>query len=131
LRKESVKDEVSSVTFRYKQVLILRSDLKMSCGKAAAQACHAAVSAAEKTRKTHPSWWRGWMKEGQRKIALKVSSELELLEIEKKTEESKIPTVLISDTGLTELPPGTVTALGIGPATSNLVDKITGNLPLY
>ncbi len=117
--------------FKYKQVIVVRSDLKMSCGKASAQACHASVSAAEKTRKIHPSWWRGWMEEGQRKIVLKVSSEEELSRVEKAAMESKISTALISDMGLTELPPGTVTALGLGPAPTNLVDKITSSFPLY
>jgi len=117
--------------FKYKQVIIIRSDLKMSCGKAAAQACHASVSAAEKTRKVNLSLWRDWMEEGQRKIILKVASEKEILEVKGKAEESRIPAALISDMGLTELPPGTVTALGIGPAPSNFVDKITGNFPLY
>jgi len=117
--------------FKYKQVIILRSDLKMSHGKAAVQASHAAVSAAEKTRKKHPSWWRAWMEEGQRKIILKVGSEGELLEIEKKAKESNMPAELISDMGLTELEPGTITSLGIGPAPSNLLDKITSRLPLY
>lgn len=117
--------------FRYKQVVILRSDLRMSCGKAAAQACHAAVSAAEETRKTNRSWWQAWMGEGQRKIVLRVASEAELLELERKAKKSEISSSLIFDMGLTELPPGTVTALGIGPAPSGIVDKITSNLPLY
>ena len=117
--------------FCYKQVIILRSDLGMSCGKAVAQACHAAVSAAEKTGRIHPSWLRGWMNEGQRKIVLKVSSEKHLLEMERKIKGSQVLTALISDMGLTELPSGTVTALGAGPAPARLVDKITGSLPLY
>ncbi len=71
------------------------------------------------------------MVEGQRKIVLRVDSEAELREIERQAENMKISAVLISDMGLTELPPGTVTALGIGPAPANLLDKITGNLPLY
>ena len=117
--------------FEYKQAIVLRSDLRMSTGKATAQACHGAVSAAEEVRKQKPSWFGGWIEEGQRKIILKVNCEADLLELENKARATKIPISLISDRGLTELPPGTLTTLGIGPAPSNLVDRVTGNLPLY
>jgi len=116
--------------FKYKQVIILRSDLKMSKGKIAAQAGHAAVSAAEEARKLHSNWWKAWLKEGQCKIAVKVGSEKELLKLEKEAKELRLPSALISDRGLTELPPDTITCLGIGPAPSNKVDKITGKLAL-
>ena len=119
------------VEFKYKQVILLRSDLTMSHGKAVVQACHAAISSAEKAKKSRTSWWRAWLREGQRKIVLKVASEQELKMLEKKANEAYLPTALISDMGLTELPRGTITALGVGPAPSNLLDKITGNLPLY
>lgn len=116
--------------FRYKQVIVFRSDLKLSKGKIAAQAGHAAVSAAEEARKTRKSWWRAWMDEGQCKIAVKVKSEKELLELEKKAKALALPCALIVDRGLTEIPPGTTTCLGIGPAPAGEVDKITGLLPL-
>ena len=116
---------------QYKQAIVIRSNLKMSPGKTAVQASHAAVSASERARKLNSSWWSNWIEQGQRKIALKVESEGELLELERKSLRLHVPTVLIADMGLTELPLGTVTALGIGPAPSSLVDKLTGNLPLY
>lgn len=116
---------------KFKQAIILRSDLKMSPGKAAAQASHAAVSAAEKARIRHRDWFEGWKLMGQRKIVLKVKSQADLLELKRKTAGARIQFALISDQGLTELPPGTVTALGIGPAPSNIVDRITGDLALY
>jgi PTH2 family peptidyl-tRNA hydrolase len=116
---------------RFKQVIVLRSDLKMSPGKAAAQASHAAVSSAEEARKSNPLWWKEWIESGQCKIILKVNSESELLRLEKKAREMGLPVALISDMGLTELEPNTITALGIGPAPSNIIDKITGSLPLY
>ncbi len=116
--------------FRYKQVIVFRSDLKMSKGKIAAQAGHAAVSAAEEARKHCKEWWKAWIKEGQCKIAVKVESEKELLDLEKQANELALPCALIIDRGLTEIPPGTITCLGIGPAPAEKVDKITGMLLL-
>jgi len=118
------------LTFGYKQVVVMRTDLKMSRGKIAAQAGHAAVSAAEEARKKFSGWWKAWIAEGQCKIAVRAESEEELLELERKAKRSKLPTALIVDRGLTELPPDTITCLGIGPAPSAQVDAITGQLPL-
>jgi len=124
------KQDVASTIFRYKQVIVLRTDLGMSRGKMAAQAGHAAVSAAEEARKKYSEWWKAWIEEGQCKIAVKAESEQELLELEKKARKSKLPSALVIDRGLTELPPGTITCLGIGPAPSSQIDEITGKLPL-
>jgi PTH2 family peptidyl-tRNA hydrolase len=116
--------------FLYKQVIAFHSDLKLSKGKTAVQAGHAAVSTAEEARKRHRRWWEAWVDEGQRKIAVKVRTEEELLKLERQAKESGLPCVLIVDRGLTEVPPNTITCLGIGPAPSQKVDKITGRLPL-
>ncbi|MCS7096069.1 MAG: peptidyl-tRNA hydrolase Pth2 [Candidatus Bathyarchaeota archaeon] len=116
--------------FRFKQVIVFRSDLKLSRGKIAAQAGHAAVSAAEETRKHNRDWWESWIKEGQCKIVVKVKSEKELLELRKQANEMDLPNALIVDSGLTEIPPGTITCLGIGPAPVEKIDKLTGGLPL-
>jgi PTH2 family peptidyl-tRNA hydrolase len=116
--------------FRYKQVIAFRSDLRLSKGKAAVQAGHAAVSAAEEARKHRREWWEDWIEEGQRKIAVKVKSEKELLALERQAKDLALPCALIVDRGLTEIPPDTVTCLGIGPAPSEKVDKITGRLAL-
>lgn len=116
--------------FCYKQVIVFRSDLKLSKGKVAAQAGHAAVSAAEEARKHRKEWWEAWLNEGQCKVVVKVKSEADLLLLEKQAKEMALPCALIVDRGLTEIPPGTITCLGIGPAPIDRVDKITGNLPL-
>jgi len=124
------KPNVNLPIFRYKQVIVLRTDLKMSKGKIAAQAGHAAVSAAEKARKKFSEWWKAWIGEGQCKIAVRARSEEELLELERKARKLKLPSALVIDRGLTELPPDTITCLGIGPAPSSQIDKLTGKLPL-
>ena len=116
--------------FCYKQVIVFRSDLKLSKGKTAAQAGHAAVSAAEEARKHRKDWFFPWLEEGQRKIAVKVKNEKEMSELEMKAKDLGLPTALIIDRGLTEIPAGTVTCLGIGPAPTEKIDKITGRLKL-
>lgn len=116
--------------FRYKQIIVFRSDLRLSKGKAATQAGHAAVSAVEEARKCRKEWFENWLREGQCKIAVKVKTEKAIHELEKQAKEVGLPYALIVDRGLTEIPPGTVTCLGIGPAPIERVDKITGKLPL-
>jgi len=116
--------------FRYKQIIVFRSDLRLSKGKTAAQAGHAAVSAAEEARKHRRKWFDEWLNEGQRKIAVKVKSEKEMSQLETAAKELGLPNALIVDRGLTEIPAGTVTCLGIGPAPAEKVDKLTGKLPL-
>jgi PTH2 family peptidyl-tRNA hydrolase len=116
--------------FEYKQVIVFRSDLKLGKGKIAAQAGHAAVSAAEEARKRHRTWWEAWLFEGQRKIAVKVKGEKELGELETQAKELGLPNALIVDRGFTQVLEGTVTCLGIGPAPAGLVDKLTGKLKL-
>jgi PTH2 family peptidyl-tRNA hydrolase len=111
-------------------VIVVRTDLKMSKGKVAAQAGHAAVSASEYARKNRPEWWSPWFSEGQCKIAVKAKSEAEIEEIERKARSAGLPVALIVDRGLTQIPPNTTTCLGIGPAPANKVDTITGKLSL-
>ena len=124
------KISCDSSSFSHKLVIVVRTDIKMSKGKMAAQAGHAAVSASEYARKNRPEWWTPWINEGQCKIAVKVTSEQEIMELERKARNAKLPAALIVDRGLTELPPETTTCLGIGPAPANKVDAITGNLRL-
>jgi PTH2 family peptidyl-tRNA hydrolase len=113
--------------FAYKQCLIVRSDIRMSCGKICVQASHAAVLSYEKT---DPLVRRKWFQEGQKKVVLKVPSERDLFELKTIAERAGIAAALVQDAGLTEIPPGTVTALGLGPARTEDLDRITGDLSL-
>ncbi len=116
--------------FAYKQVIAVRRDLKMSVGKLAVQVAHAACMAAEMARDRHPEAYRAWKEEGSKKVVVAVSSEEELLEVYRQAERLGLPRAIVRDAGLTELPPGTLTAVAVGPHRSDLVDKVTGRLPL-
>ncbi len=122
-----VKETGGSREFRWKQCLVIRADLGMSCGKISAQAAHAAVAAFERCdRETRERW----LSEGQKKVVLRVKDERTLLELKTIAEARGIAAALIEDAGLTEIPPGTTTALGLGPARSEEMDRITSDLPL-
>ena len=117
-------------TFRYKLAVAVRKDLDMGKGKIAVQVGHAAVTASEETRKKRPEWWNAWIHEGQCKVVVKVSSESELEHLRRGAVELGLTAEIIHDSGLTQVEPGTATCVGIGPAPAELVDKITGELPL-
>lgn len=117
--------------FKYKQVIVVRADLEMSPGKLATQVAHGAVIAFERARKKHRGWAEAWLHEGQKKIVVKVADERELLEFQARAGKLGMPSGLVQNAGLTELPPGTTTVLAIGPAPNELVDQITGDLPLF
>ena len=116
----------------FKQAIVVRVDLGMSTGKLAAQAAHASLESALKVMK-HDSIFKtnifdSWKKEGGKKVVLRVESESALKKLEADCIKLGLKSALIKDAGLTEIPAGTLTALGIGPDDEKKVDRITGNL---
>lgn len=133
--------------YEFKQIVIIRRDLKMRRGKEIAQGSHGSMAAyfeAEKMakhiygqqhtikmtkmRKIVDAWLAG----GFAKICLQIDNEADLLEIYRKAQEAGIPAALITDSGKTEfngVP--TNTCLGLGPYDASEIDKITGSLKLY
>ncbi|WP_435360621.1 peptidyl-tRNA hydrolase Pth2 [Haloarchaeobius sp. DFWS5] len=111
-----------------KQAIVARTDIGMGKGKLAAQVAHASLSAYEDTDSRTRNEWKG---SGQKKVVLKASGERQLFELADRAEREGIPHAIIRDAGHTQLDPGTVTALAVGPADDALVDKVTGDLSLY
>ena len=111
----------------YKQVILVRQDLKLPKGKLAAQAAHASVEAVFHSDKKIVQAWRD---EGMAKIVLKVNDEKELLKYFQLAKEEGLAGSLITDAGRTTIAPGTRTCVGIGPDEEEKVDSITGKLGL-
>jgi peptidyl-tRNA hydrolase, PTH2 family len=120
--------QVSDMDF--KQVIIVRRDLNMGTGKIAAQVAHAAVMGVEKVKASRREWFNSWFAAGQAKVVVKVKNIGELMDVRMRAEELNLPVVQVKDSGLTQIPSGTITCIGIGPAPSELIDKVTFELKL-
>ena len=116
--------------FEYKMVIVTRKDLKLSPGKLAAQVAHAAVSCALETKKNHKKWFTKWMREGAKKAVVKTENASDFVSLQLTAKKLDVVACIISDAGHTEIPAGTETVLGIGPAPSNIIDQVTGHLSL-
>ena len=134
-----------------KQVIVMRKDLNMRKGKMVAQGSHASLGAVlhmmerttsegfgDKGEIVHytltdraESYVMRWLDNKFTKVCVSVDSEAELLAVYAKAQELGIPSVLITDSGLTEfggVP--TNTCCGIGPWRRSEIDAITGHLKL-
>ncbi|KAF5097712.1 hypothetical protein D0Z00_002313 [Geotrichum galactomycetum] len=114
-----------------KMILVVRTDLKMTKGKAAAQCAHAAVACYKSIARSNPEILARWERLGQAKITLQARSEDELILIQGIAKSLNITARLIHDAGRTQIASGSCTVLGLGPAPKSILDQVTGNLKLY
>ena len=113
-----------------KLIIGIRKDLDMGKGKIAAQASHAAVNCATWSMKNNKKIYKDWDSGGQKKIVIRLQNIHELYALKAACEELGLFTTIIMDAGKTQVDPGTVTCIGIGPAPEELVDIITAKYPL-
>ena len=132
-----------------KQIIVMRKDLNMRKGKMVAQGAHASMKVffdmtltkfEEKNSITYHMHLPGgdigkdigyWIENSFKKICCSVDSEEELLSIYQQAKDANLPCSLIQDAGVTEfgfMP--TYTCCCIGPAKDEIIDPITGELPL-
>lgn len=117
--------------------LVVRTDLKMEKGKAAAQCAHAALGcyrliATDPLKKSYnPTMTQRWLSGGQAKITLKCQNKEMMDELYAKALSLDVNACVIHDAGRTQIEPGSATVLGIGPAPKAILDQITGDLKLY
>ncbi|PBK77060.1 peptidyl-tRNA hydrolase II [Armillaria solidipes] len=126
--EEDIPDgDLSAVLARFlepcKLVLIVRTDLKMGSGKISAQCGDATLACYKALVKKNSSLVGHWERTGQAKIALKASSEEQILELEAIAKSLNLCARSIKDQGTTAV-------LGIGPAPVKLVNEVTGKLRL-
>ncbi|XP_011151239.2 peptidyl-tRNA hydrolase 2, mitochondrial [Harpegnathos saltator] len=115
-----------------KMVIIVRSDLSMGKGKVGAQCAHAALECCRQTlsNQKRQEMFHSWLQVGQPKIVLKVQNEEELLNLADKAQRAGLITAIIKDAGRTQLRYGTVTVVGIGPGSTEVIDSFTSKLRL-
>jgi PTH2 family peptidyl-tRNA hydrolase len=132
-----------------KQVIVIRKDLNMRKGKMVAQGSHASLGVILHMMNTEEhthfdgvtpitiytlhadGYVRDWLTRKFTKVCVSVDSEAELLAVYEKAQELGIPSVLITDSGLTEFAgKPTNTCCGIGPWRRSEIDAITGHLKL-
>ena len=111
----------------FKQIIVIRTDLNMSTGKKCAQSCHASLGSYRKSDNKIRELWR---KTGEKKVVVGIGSKKEMIQLFERSKDEKIPAYLVQDAGLTELEPGTMTALGIGPEEEDKIDRLTIDLNL-
>jgi len=111
-------------------VLVTRSDLKLSKGKLAAQVGHAVMECTLRAKKESPRTLDRYRREGARKIVCKVPDEDSLRKTLNYAKKAGLISYLVKDAGHTEIPPGTVTVVGIGPGPRSDIDKLTKHFSL-
>ena len=117
-----------------KMVFLVRLDLKMGAGKIAAQVAHAAIGLYDDIMngddEYHIEALNYWNTFGAKKIVLKCDNYETMKQVAIQAKQNQLPFILISDAGHTQIPAGSVTVLGIGPDSSEKINKLTGNFKL-
>lgn len=111
-----------------KQAIVARTDIGMGEGKLAAQVAHASLQAYEQADQSAREEWTAG---GQKKIVLEGESDEQLFALAEDARREGLAHAIVRDAGHTQLEPGTVTALAVGPAAEDRIDLVTGTLSLY
>lgn len=111
----------------YKQVILVRMDLKLPKGKLASQVAHASVEATLRSEKKEVTEWR---KQGMKKVVLKVDDQKELFFYVQQAKDQGLITATITDAGRTVVEPGTMTCAAIGPNEEEKIDSVTKKLKI-
>ncbi len=114
----------------FKLVLCVNNSLGMGKGKIAAQCSHATLGAYKLAVAHCNSAIENWKEQGQAKVAVRVDTNDEMFELQKKAVAVGLVTCLFEDEGRTQVTPGSKTVLAIGPAPIKAFRGITSHLKL-
>ncbi|KAF9210995.1 hypothetical protein BGZ59_008653 [Podila verticillata] len=112
-------------------VLVIRSDLGMGKGKAAAQCCHATLANYKELAKKAPKTLKQWEYCGQAKVTLKIENEEDMLLLQAQAMSLGLAAHSIRDAGRTQIAAGSRTVLAVGPGPVSVINSVTGHLKLY
>ncbi|KAF9375500.1 hypothetical protein CPB97_011411 [Podila verticillata] len=115
----------------FKMVLVIRSDLGMGKGKAAAQCCHATLANYKELAKKAPKALKQWEYCGQAKVTLKIENEEDMLLLQARAMSLGLAAHSIRDAGRTQIAAGSRTVLAVGPGPVSVINSVTGHLKLY
>jgi len=142
-------------SYKSKQMIVMRRDLRMRKGKIAAQAGHACVEATlmalaregrlDQVRVNPQQSWvylddegtpstplSRWFDAGVAKVCVYVDGEDALLDLAIRGREKGFAVALVRDAGFTEFHgEPTYTCLAFEPLAPEQIDPLTGDLPLY
>ncbi|KAM9934079.1 hypothetical protein OXX80_006314 [Metschnikowia pulcherrima] len=120
-----------------RMTLVVRQDLKMGKGKAAAQCSHATLALYKKmvspsSQAYNPEMLERWeYGNGQAKITLQAPNMEEMDALFAHAMSLGVNAYIVHDAGRTQIAAGSATVLGLGPAPKAVLDQITGDLKLY
>ncbi|XP_041494333.1 peptidyl-tRNA hydrolase 2, mitochondrial-like [Microtus oregoni] len=104
--KTETEASISGESGEYKMIPVVRNDLKMAKGKAAAQCSHAAFSAYKQIQSKNPQVLKEWEYCGQPKVVIKAPDEETLIELLTHVKVLELTVCLIQDAGCTQIEPG-------------------------
>jgi len=114
----------------HKLVCVVDASLKMGKGKIAAQVGHLCMEVALGLERNRPRLLQIWTRLGQAKVVLKALDTEEMHLLIDRAKEANLLTWSIRDAGRTQIPSGSMTVIGIGPAPVEQVDAVTSYLKL-
>mmetsp|Transcript_5694 Transcript_5694/g.8859 ORF Transcript_5694/g.8859 Transcript_5694/m.8859 type:complete len:379 (+) Transcript_5694:425-1561(+) len=113
-----------------KLVFAVSMDLKMTTGKIAAQVAHACLAMYRGLIHSNPGLLQEWETMGEPKIVCKIDNIEEIMKLCASAKLKNIPSFMIQDAGRTQVAPGSVTVVAIGPERASIIDQVTGHLKL-